>query len=53
MKNFLARVEKEAHRRAEYRRIRDEIAGLSWRDQLDMGINASDADQIARQMIWG
>jgi len=53
MKKFLARVEQEAHRRAEYRRIRDEIAGLSWRDQLDIGINAGDADRIARQMIWG
>lgn len=53
MRNFLARVESEARKRAEYRRIRSEIANLSWREQLDMGINAGDADQIARQMIWG
>lgn len=53
MKNFLARVELEAHRRAEFRRIRDEIAGLSWRDQLDIGINSGDAERIARQMIRG
>lgn len=53
MKKFLIQIEREARRRAEFRRIRDEIAGMSWRDQLDTGINASDADTIARQMIYG
>lgn len=53
MKKFLAQIETEARRRAEYRRIRDEIAGLSWRDQLDTGINPAEAEQIARQMIYG
>lgn len=53
MKKFLAQVEREARRHAEFRRIRDEIAGLSWRDQLDIGINAGDATAIARQMIYG
>ena len=53
MRKFLAQVEVEAQKRAEFRRIRDEIAGLSWRDQLDIGINADDAERIARQMIYG
>ena len=53
MKKFLARIEHEAQRRAAFRRLRAEIAGMSWRDQLDIGINAGDAERIARQMIYG
>lgn len=53
MLKFLAKIETEALRHADYRRLRDEIARLSWREQLDMGIRASDAETLAYQKIYG
>ncbi len=53
MKNFFARVREEAAKRALYRRTRDEIASLSNRDAIDLGIYPGDAARLARQAVYG
>jgi uncharacterized protein YjiS (DUF1127 family) len=53
MKTFIAQWREAAAKRALYRRTRDEIAGLSLRDAIDLGIYPGDAERIARQAVWG
>lgn len=49
---FLHKVGREAARHAEYRRIRAELAGMSFAEQLDCGLNPDDADRLARAMVY-
>lgn len=53
MKNFLNNVRSEAAKRALYRRTLREIASLSNREAIDLGIFPGDAEQIARQAVYG
>lgn len=53
MKNLIARLRTRATQNANYRRIRDEIAGLSRAEALDMGIFPADAERLARKAVWG
>lgn len=53
MKTFFAQVRLEAAKRALYRRTRNEIAGLSNRDAIDLGIYPGDAHRIAYQAVYG
>ena len=53
MTNFLTAYFANAAKRAEYRRLRNEIASLSRRDALDMGIYPEDAARIAAKAVWG
>ena len=53
MKSFIAKVRTEAAKRALYRRTRNEIASLSNRDAIDLGIFPEDAKRIAREAVWG
>ena len=53
MTNFLTAYFANAPKRAEYRRLRNEIASLSRRDALDMGIYPEDAARIAAKAVWG
>ena len=53
MRTLFRDVQREAFKRAEYRRIRSELANLSLRDQWDAGIRPDDADRIAWAMVYG
>lgn len=53
MKSFIATYREAAAKRALYRRTRDEIAGMSRADALDLGIFPEDAARIARKAVWG
>ena len=53
MKNFIANYRAAAAKRALFRRTRDEIASLSRRDALDLGLFPEDAEKIARRAVWG
>ena len=53
MKTLIARLRIEADKRAQYRRIRDEIAALPRDVAIDLGIFPEDASQMARKVVWG
>lgn len=53
MKTLFDAFRDYAAKRALYRRTRDEIAGLSRAEALDLGIFPEDAARIARQAVWG
>ncbi len=53
MKTLFDTFRDYAAKRALYRRTRDEIAGLSRTEALDLGIFPEDAARIARQAVWG
>ena len=53
MKNLIATYRVNAAKRALYRRTRDEIAGLSRQDALELGIYPEDAARIAHAAVWG
>ena len=53
MKNLFAAYHAHAAKRAQFRRMRDEIASLSRRDALDLGIFPEDAVKIASKAVWG
>ena len=53
MKNLMTAYIEGAAKRAQYRRMRNEIASLSRRDALDLGIFPEDATRIASQAVWG
>jgi uncharacterized protein YjiS (DUF1127 family) len=53
MKTFFEQIRSEAAKRALYRRTRDEIAALSNRDAIDLGIFPGDAERIAHQAVYG
>lgn len=53
MKKFFAQVRVEAAKRALYRRTRDEIANLSAREAIDLGIYPGDAARLAHQAVYG
>lgn len=53
MKNLFAQIREEAHKRALYRRTRDEIAAMPRHIALDLGIFPEDAAQMARKAVWG
>jgi uncharacterized protein YjiS (DUF1127 family) len=53
MKTLFASYRENAAKRAMFRRTRDEIAGLSRRTALDLGIFPEDAESIARKAVWG
>ena len=53
MKNLMTAYFANAAKRAQYRRMRNEIASLSRRDALDLGIFPEDAAQIASTAVWG
>ena len=49
----LSRMRHAARQYAEYRRIVNEIEGMSVREANDLGIAPSDARRIAREAIYG
>jgi uncharacterized protein YjiS (DUF1127 family) len=53
MKNLMTAYFANAAKRAQYRQMRDEIASLSRREALDLGIYPEDASKIAAQAVWG
>lgn len=53
MKHLMTAYFANAAKRAQFRRMRDEIASLSRRDALDLGIFPEDATKIAAQAVWG
>jgi hypothetical protein len=53
MKTLFAQYRAELAKRAAFRRTRDEIAHLPRSMALDLGIFPEDADQIAREAVWG
>ena len=53
MKNFLATYRAHAAQRAQYRRIRDEIASLPREVAIDLGIFPQDAERMAYEAVWG
>ena len=53
MKHLMTAYYAHAAKRAQFRRMRDEIASLSHRDALDLGIFPEDATEIAAQAVWG
>lgn len=53
MKRLLHKLRAEAAKRALYRVTRDEIARMPRSIALDLGILPEDADQMARQAVWG
>jgi uncharacterized protein YjiS (DUF1127 family) len=53
MKNLFAKMRKNAAERAEYRKIRDEIARLPRHLALDLGLYPEDASKIAHKAVWG
>lgn len=53
IRTFFSDLRGEAFKRAEYRRIRNELATLSPRDLIDAGIRADDAERIAYEMVYG
>jgi len=53
MKNLIAALADRAAKQAKYRHLRNELAGLSQREALDLGIYREDAARIAAQAVWG
>ena len=53
MNSLIARYLANAAKHALYRRTRDEIAGMSRKAALDLGIFPEDAKRIAREAVWG
>lgn len=53
MKALIAKYRVEVAKRAAFRRTRDEIANLPRSTAMDLGIFPEDADQIAREAVWG
>ena len=53
MKNLFATYRENAAKRALYRRTRDEIASMSRREALELGIYPEDAARIAHSAVWG
>lgn len=53
MKKLLANYRAYAEQHARYRQTRDEIAGLSKAESIDLGIFPCDAEKIARKAVWG
>ena len=53
MKNLFATLRSNAAKRAEYRKIRDEIAALPRYVALDLGFYPEDAPRIAHKAVWG
>lgn len=53
MKTLIAKYRTEVAKRAAFRRTRDEIANLPRSIAMDLGIFPEDADQIAREAVWG
>jgi len=53
IRTFSSDLRRKAFKRAEYRRIRNELATLSPRDLIEAGIRADDAGRIAFQMVYG
>jgi len=53
MKRIIASYRDAAAKRALYRRTRDEIASMSRREALELGIYPEDAAAMARQAVWG
>ena len=53
MKTLFATYRENAAKRALFRRTRDEIAGMSRREALELGIYPEDATRIAREAVWG
>ncbi len=53
MFNFLTNYRENAAKRALFRKTRDEIAGMSHREALELGIYPGDASRIAREAVWG
>lgn len=46
-------LKRAAERRGRYRQIRDEIAGLSPREAIDLGLFPEDAARIAWDAVYG
>ena len=53
MTAYFAAAYNRAAKRAQYRKMRDEIANLSRRDALDLGIYPEDASRLAAAAVWG
>jgi hypothetical protein len=53
MRNLLSGLRKAAAKRAEYRRIRDEIRHMPVAMALDLDIYPGDADKIAYRAVYG
>lgn len=53
MNRLITQFRENAAKRALYRRTRSEIAGMSRKTALDVGIFPEDAKIIAREAVWG
>ncbi len=53
MKRLIENLFNAAKNEAAYRHIRDEIAQMSRRQALDIGVYPEDAEQIASRAVWG
>lgn len=53
MKSFIANFREAAAKRTLYRRTRDEIASMSRREALELGLFREDASKIAHAAVWG
>lgn len=53
MKKLFASMRANAAKRAEYRKIRDEIAALPRHVALDLGFYPEDASRMAHKAVWG
>ncbi len=53
MFNLINTYRENAAKRALFRQTRDEIAGMSRREALELGIYPEDATRIAREAVWG
>ena len=53
MLNVIQSFKDAAQRRHRYHQIRDEIAGLSRREAIDLGLYPEDADRIAWDAVYG
>lgn len=53
MKTFIASLREAARKRALYVQTRDEIATMPRDVARDLGIFPGDAEQIARNAVWG
>ena len=53
MLNVIQSFKDAAQRRHRYHQIRDEIAGLSRREAIDLGLYPEDAERIAWDAVYG
>ena len=53
MLNVIQNLKDAAARRHRYHQIREEIAGLSRREAIDLGLFPEDADRIAWDAVYG